>query len=105
MRLLMRECYFLYAMQGQANVVQPVGMYEFSVQEQPCLTMCMETCHGSLCEVIRAGKLSEANTRPIMLQIFNAVQAIHAHNIVHRDLKPANILWKRGPNNQVFIKV
>lgn len=41
--------------------------------------------------IISNGKLSEAETKRIMAQLFGAVHYLHMKEIVHRDLKPENI--------------
>jgi serine/threonine-protein kinase len=41
--------------------------------------------------IAREGKLSEAQTRGIMIPLADAVAAAHAKGIIHRDLKPQNV--------------
>jgi serine/threonine protein kinase len=47
--------------------------------------------HGSLAELARCG-LPEEKVRSVLVQLAEAVKALHALDIVHRDLKPSNIL-------------
>ncbi|PNS17808.1 hypothetical protein CAC42_3203 [Sphaceloma murrayae] len=42
--------------------------------------------------IVMKGKLSEAETRKIFVQLFQGVRYLHERNIVHRDIKPENIL-------------
>ena len=48
-------------------------------------------CHGSLADLARGG-LAEATVRLTLIELTNAVAALHSANILHRDLKPSNIL-------------
>ncbi|KAF2403660.1 SMAD/FHA protein kinase [Trichodelitschia bisporula] len=42
--------------------------------------------------IVMKRKLSEAETRKVFVQLFEAVKYLHDRNIVHRDIKPENIL-------------
>ncbi|KAF2842994.1 Pkinase-domain-containing protein [Patellaria atrata CBS 101060] len=42
--------------------------------------------------IVMKQKLTEAETRKIFIQLFQAVKYLHDRNIVHRDIKPENIL-------------
>jgi hypothetical protein len=48
-------------------------------------------CHGSLADLARGG-LSLTTVRLTLIELTNAVTALHSAHILHRDLKPANIL-------------
>ncbi|KAL4879364.1 kinase-like domain-containing protein [Aspergillus karnatakaensis] len=42
--------------------------------------------------MLRRGMLTAANTRTILRDMFNAIEAVHKTGIVHRDIKPSNVL-------------
>jgi serine/threonine protein kinase len=48
--------------------------------------------------IVDAGCLGEAEARPILRQIFEAVAYIHSIGVSHRDLKPENLLLDRVGN-------
>jgi serine/threonine protein kinase len=49
----------------------------------------------------REGKLTEAETRRIALELCKGLEHAHANRVIHRDLKPANVLL--GKNGSVKI--
>lgn len=54
----------------------------------------LEFCPGGelFQHIVDSKRLSEAQARPIMKQILQAVAYIHSLNVAHRDLKPENLL-------------
>jgi serine/threonine protein kinase len=72
-----------------------------------CWYIAMELLHGeSLAMLIkRGGRLPVADALDIMLQIVDALQAIHGQNIVHRDLKPENIMISERRGRRHFVKL
>jgi len=74
---------------------------------EDCWYIAMELLQGeSLALLIRrGGRLPVGAALDIMLQIVDALGAIHAQNIVHRDLKPENIMVSEGHGRQHFIKL
>eukprot|EP00727_Mastigamoeba_balamuthi_P011463 m51a1_g694 putative ribosomal protein s6 kinase alpha-4 isoform x1 (785) ;mRNA; f:359385-363612 len=58
------------------------------------VVLIMERVPGGdlLHEIVRRGKFTEEDARPLFRQIVSAVDHLHARGIAHRDLKPENIL-------------
>lgn len=74
---------------------------------EDCWYIAMELLGGeSLALLIRrSGRLPVPAALEIMLQIVDALRAIHAQNIVHRDLKPENIMVSAGHGRRHFVKL
>jgi tRNA A-37 threonylcarbamoyl transferase component Bud32 len=72
-----------------------------------CWYIAMELLQGqSLARLIKEGGRLEIHVAlEIMLQIVDALQAIHAQNIVHRDLKPENIMVSERHGQRHFVKL
>jgi serine/threonine protein kinase len=58
--------------------------------------MIMELCeNGNLFQYVKEhpkGRLSEEETRGILLQLIHGLQYLHSNGIIHRDLKLSNLL-------------
>lgn len=67
----------------------------------------MEFVNGlALNDALRsAGRLSEARTRRIIVQVLNSLAEAHSKGVVHRDLKPGNILTCEVFGEPDFVKV
>jgi serine/threonine-protein kinase len=55
--------------------------------------------------VVHDGRLSVARSLRIVLQLCDALDAVHAAGIVHRDLKPENLFLVERGGNADFLKV
>ncbi len=61
---------------------------------------------GDLSEFVEeVGPLPEALARNCMRHVLQGLSYLHAHRIAHRDLKLENILYSRGPNGVLIVKI
>jgi serine/threonine-protein kinase len=69
--------------------------------------LAMEYLEGvDLGEVLRAeGPLDWERARPILIQIAQALEAVHRHGIVHRDIKPENVFLIERDGRRDFVKL
>jgi serine/threonine-protein kinase len=67
----------------------------------------MELLEGRSLERIlqEDGPLPLADAARIMMEVLDALEAVHERGIVHRDLKPANVMLARGPKGRRVAKV
>lgn len=73
------------------NIMQLLDTFE----DTQYLWLVMEYCEGGemLDFIIAQPSYNESDVAAMMLQVFAAVNYIHANNVCHRDLKPANLLF------------
>jgi eukaryotic-like serine/threonine-protein kinase len=85
-----------------------VSVIDFDQAEDGRPYLVMELLEGESLEsrLQRVGRMTVAETMPIVRQIAAALSAAHAVGIVHRDLKPANVLLVRADGHQGdFVKL
>ena len=70
-----------------------------------CLYLVQEWIEGITLEekLSRQQKLSETETRDILINLLPVLECIHSLGIVHRDLKPSNIILRAKDNLPVLI--
>ncbi len=70
-----------------------------------CLYLVQEWIQGTTLEqkLSRQQKLSETETRDILLNLLPVLECIHSLGIVHRDIKPSNIILRAKDNLPVLI--
>ncbi len=66
----------------------------------PCLTMQLLDGDTLQSLLAREGPLNAETALPLIRQISNAIDALHANGIIHRDLKPSNIMITRGRSGE-----
>lgn len=84
-----------------------ITIYDFGLHEGKVPYMVLEYLDGfDLSDLIReVGKLDEETATNIVIQVCDALTAVHAKGIVHRDLKPSNIMLIESNDNPYFVKV
>jgi serine/threonine protein kinase len=88
------------------NVVEIFAQWE----EGATFCILLELCGGSVSDLIRGGReagklLSEAFILRVFSQLCAGLAYVHCQGVLHRDIKSANILWQRGEDGQLIIKL
>jgi len=87
---------------GHANIVMVTDMGW--ANGAPFIVM--ELLEGTtLAERMERGPMSLGEALPIVEQILDGLEAVHAHGIVHRDLKPQNVMLTRGVSGRMLVKI
>lgn len=62
------------------------------VNDNKCIYIATELCHGTLMDIIKKRKVPEEEVLYFMRQLKNGMKYLIDNNIVHRDIKPQNLL-------------
>ena len=86
-----------------ASIRHPNVVAIHEVGEDPAgLFLVMDLVEGEpLDEILRRGPVSADQARAWILEVADAVSAIHAKGVLHRDLKPANLILR--PDGHVVV--
>ena len=89
---------------GSDHIVEVLDM---GYLDTGALFMVMEYLEGQdfAKQIARQGPQPVGRLARIMVQMCDALDAVHAHNIVHRDLKPENMFLVRRGDTPDFVKV
>lgn len=68
----------------------------------PCRFIAMELIHGETLAEYADGGISVSQACDLVLQLLDALRAVHAKGVIHRDLKPANIMVTSDGRIKVF---
>ena len=88
------------------NVVEIISQWE----EKAFCCILLELCDGSVTDLIKDARargflISEAFILHIFCQLCTGLSYVHSRGFLHRDIKNANILWKRGQNDFLVVKL
>jgi len=86
------EVELLAKLRNHKNIIRYYDKFED--EEELCIVL--ELCEGGSLkdDVKHHGRYSESQAATIILQLLEAIAAMHSEGICHRDLKPENILFK-----------
>ena len=73
-----------------------VGIYDFNVSRSGLFYLVMELVEGRSLEAERSRFGDVAWALPLVVQLAEALAAIHACEVIHRDVKPSNLLVADG---------
>jgi len=89
----LREISILSSLVGAPHIVQlQEAFMAYSIAKAPEIWMVLEHFPNNLSDVIRDRRMSEEETKHVVLQVLLGLHALHVADIVHRDVKPANTL-------------
>lgn len=88
------------------NVVKIFSFWEEAGQ---CCIL-LELCDGSFADLIENAKakgflFSEDYVIEIMQQLAEGLVSVHGSGVLHRDIKSPNILWTRGEDGAITVKI
>lgn len=84
-----------------------VSILDFGLTDEGNPYLVMDYVAGeSLAEILsRSGRLTVADSLPLIFEILDAVKYAHSQGVLHRDLKPANILLTDNPDEDATVKL
>ena len=92
--LLASEIEVLKTLKNSDNIIEVYDIYNTRNNTYIITELCEG---GDLAKFISSRRsLPEAQAIPLMNQVINGYNHVHARSIIHRDLKPANIFLKQG---------
>ena len=91
---------------GHPNIVEITDVLE-PTEGQAVHALVMELLEGrSLADLVsKQEPLSSTRLLPILVQVCDALAAVHAAGFVHRDLKPENVFLVRRESTEAFVKL
>lgn len=92
--LLASEIDVLKSLKNCDNIIEVYDIYNTRNNTYIITELCEG---GDLAKTISSKRsIPEAQAIPLMNQVINGYNQVHARGVIHRDLKPANIFLKQG---------
>lgn len=99
---------FLREARAAAQIRHPglVDVLDAGQEEDGSLYLVLELLDGEdLGQALRNGHIDPLDVTDVVIEVLDALQAMHAEGFVHRDVKPANIFLARGLDGQRHVKL